>query len=61
MGSVYSNIYMNLPDLMEVQESKHVVVTLKDFLLWHDGIGRVWGQGEGKGRVYGQEEEGEGV
>ena len=41
MGSVYSNIYMNLPDLMEVQESKHVVVTLKDFLLWHDGIGRV--------------------
>ena len=29
MGSVYHNIYMNLTNLVELQESAHVVVTLK--------------------------------
>ena len=54
MGNVYCIICMNLPNLMEVQESKHVVVTLKDFLLWHDGIGGCEGKGRARGGCMGK-------
>ena len=65
MGNVYSIIYMNLPNLMEVQESKHAVVTLKiSFCGNHESEAdcqRWMGQGVVKGSQGGSGESGEGV